>query len=221
LGLPSSAAPLKGGGNHRLRGAHQNQNVASSARTMAKNAKALGLKMAARSSEVGCDTPQRSHPHCARLHRRGAVAASEPNQNNPRLAPKPIRDSHQDQPNQRHDGRLDNCCAQQRARSRHSANMATLRTGADLRATAFAPQSQNHGRFFPRAPFYREQFADALIPATALTHARAAGLIPHLRFGVLSCQPMATCHRSSNSRSLRLLILPNARILRAFVFSVT
>jgi hypothetical protein len=28
----------------------------------------------------------------------------------------------------------------------------------------------------------------------------------------------STCHRSSNSRSLRLLILPDARILRAFVF---
>jgi hypothetical protein len=39
----------------------QNQNVTRSARTRAKTANALGLKMAARSSEVGCDTPQRWH----------------------------------------------------------------------------------------------------------------------------------------------------------------
>jgi hypothetical protein len=39
----------------------QDQNVTSSARAKAKNAKALGLKMAAWSSEVGYDTPQRWH----------------------------------------------------------------------------------------------------------------------------------------------------------------
>jgi hypothetical protein len=39
----------------------QNQNVTRSARARAKNAKALGLKMAAWSSEVGYDTPQRWH----------------------------------------------------------------------------------------------------------------------------------------------------------------
>jgi hypothetical protein len=39
----------------------QNQNVTSTARIRAKSAKALGLKMAARSSEVGCDSPQRWH----------------------------------------------------------------------------------------------------------------------------------------------------------------
>jgi hypothetical protein len=37
----------------------QNQNVTKPVTARVQNAKALGLKMAARSSEVGCDTPQK------------------------------------------------------------------------------------------------------------------------------------------------------------------
>jgi hypothetical protein len=37
----------------------QNQNVTKTVTARVQNANALGLKMAARSSEVGCDTPQK------------------------------------------------------------------------------------------------------------------------------------------------------------------
>jgi hypothetical protein len=86
----------------------QNQNVTSSARARAKSAKALGLKMAALSSEVGYDTPQRRHriaPSCTVAAQCRQVSLTK---TIPRLVPKPIRDSHQDQPNQRHHGRFDN-----------------------------------------------------------------------------------------------------------------
>jgi hypothetical protein len=86
----------------------QNQNVTSSARARAKSAKALGLKMAALSSEVGYDTPQRRHriaPGCTVAAQCRQVSLTK---TIPRLVPKPIRDSHQDQPNQRHHGRFDN-----------------------------------------------------------------------------------------------------------------
>jgi len=44
---------------NRSPGYSQNQNVMKTVTAMVQNANALGLKMVARSSEAGCDTPQK------------------------------------------------------------------------------------------------------------------------------------------------------------------
>ena len=64
--------------------------------------------------------------------------------------------------------------------------------------------------------FFRRSKGRKLWPGQPLFWLKSASVSK----STATCQPMATCHRSSNSRSLRLPILPNARILRAFVFSL-
>lgn len=120
----------------RLAICHHSQNVMSSARIRPNNTNALGLKMAARSSEVGCDTPQRLHrmaPGCTSvaqclqisLTKNAPAGGTTPpdslvmnlftNDSTGRGLPKPIGDNQQHKPNKCQDGRFDDRCPQQRA----------------------------------------------------------------------------------------------------------
>jgi hypothetical protein len=80
--------------------------------------------------------------------------------------PKTVCDNQQYEPKECQGSRLDNGRAQQRARSRYSANTAALCTGAHFRATTLASEGQGRASLELVLPFEDvEHFENVIIPA--------------------------------------------------------